>query len=476
MQNIGTHKSKLQRLKYIVADVVSSLLAWFLFFLFRRIEIESTFIQEIQLFSPVYNFEKLLMGIPLYWLFVFWLSGYYNQPFLKSRLEEFGQTLVSTFLGSIGLFFILLLDDPVVNYTDYYLSFSVLFAIYFVVVYIFRYTLTRISTYNIHHRLSGFNTLIIGTGEKGNSIYQDLCNQKYSTGEMVLGFVSTGQVSEEGCKELNVLGDISQLDDIIRQYAIEEVIVALDGDDKSKFFDVVNQLFRYNVDVRLIPRLYDFLVGGVRLNVIYGAPLVSLLEVRMSECAQNVKRLFDIVASLLALLLTSPMLLVVACAIKLTSDGPVFYKQQRVGFRSRLFDIYKFRTMVVDSEGGKPQLSSKEDKRVTKVGKVLRKYRIDEIPQFYNVLRGDMSIVGPRPERPYFEALIEEKAPYYALVHKVRPGITSWGMVKYGYADSVEKMVERLNYDIIYLENMSISVDLKILIYTIRTVLTGQGV
>ena len=475
MLTLRNHKNDVQRIKYVVADILAVLLSWFLFFLFRRVEIESTFIQEIQLFSPIYNFEKLLLGIPVYWLFVFWLSGYYNRPFLKSRLEEFLQTFVSVLFGSIGLFFILLLDDPVVNYTDYYLSFSVLFLIYFFIIYLFRYTLTRISTFNIHHRISGFNTLIIGTGERALQIYEELRDQKVSTGELVRGFISADGCEVKVCGE-DILGTLNDLDEVIRQHSIEEVIVALDGEDKNLFYDILNRLFSYQVEVKMIPRLYDFLIGGVRLNTIYGAPLVNLLDVRMSECAKNMKRLFDIVASALALLLTSPLLVIVSICVKLSSPGSVFYKQERIGYLGEAFNIYKFRTMYSNSEGETPKLSSKDDARVTKIGRILRKYRIDEIPQFFNVLRGDMSIVGPRPERAFFEKQIRERAPYYALVHKVRPGITSWGMVKFGYADSVDKMVERLNYDIIYLENMSISVDLKIMIYTVRTVLTGQGV
>ena len=470
-----TQKKIRQRLKYIILDLFSVLFAWALFFVFRRLEIESTFIHQIQMFSPIYNFEKILLGIPLYWLFVFWLSGYYNQPLRKSRVEELWQTFVSVLLGCLGLFFILLLNDPVVNYTDYYRSFIVLFLIYFVVIYLARYTLTRIVTYNIHHRVWGFNTLIVGCGEKAMNLYQEFQNMKNSTGEIVRDFISIDSEQSHVPAEL-ILGSERDLDTIIDENEIEEVIVATDGDDMKDFYEVVNRLVGKDVELKIIPKLYDFLVGGVRVTSIYGALLVDLFDVRLSESGKNVKRLMDIMVSALAIVLLSPLLLLVSLLVKVTSEGPVIYKQERVGLKGKPFNIYKFRTMEHNSEGTVPQLSSVNDKRITKVGRVLRKYRIDEIPQFFNVMKGDMSLVGPRPERPYYEQQIIEKVPYFKVIHKVRPGITSWGMVMYGYADTVDKMIERLKYDIIYLENISVTVDVKILIYTIRTVLTGKGI
>ncbi|MBO7506320.1 MAG: sugar transferase [Paludibacteraceae bacterium] len=473
-QNKRNHGSKkMQRIKYILFDVVAVLLAWALFFLFRRIEIESNVVREIQLFSPIYNFEKLIIGIPFFWLFIFWVSGYYNKPFLKSRLHEFAQTFLSTLIGCTILFFLLLLNDPVVNYKDYYLSFIVLFLIYFSVVYLFRYMITRKTTERIHNRTIGFNTIIIGTGEKAKQIYGQLQSMKLSSGNFINGFVS--------CEEHMVidgsliLGDISQLNDIIEANQIEEVIIALDNNDRNALLPIFNILYHHDVTVKVAPQLYDYLIGGVRMTSIFGAPLVSALDVRLNEFEKNVKRLFDILFSCFVIILVSPFCMILSLLIKLTSDGPVFYKQERVGLHGKLFHILKFRTMVSDAEASGPQLASSDDQRITKIGRILRRFRIDELPQFINVLKGDMSIVGPRPERPYYEEQIAQKVPYYGIVHKVKPGITSWGMVKYGYATDVDKMVERLKYDIIYLENISLLVDLKILIYTVKTVVSGRG-
>ena len=471
-----SNKKAIQRTKYILIDLFAVLFAWILFFIFRRLEIEYPLMQNAQLFSPLYNFWKVICSIPIFWLSIFWFSGYYNDPFRKSRLSELIQTFLSTLIGSIILFFALLLDDPVVSYTDYYLSLIVLFLIYFFVVYFCRYALTRVTTHNVHNRILGFNTLIIGTGENAKNIYNQLEGLKKSTGNLICGFVSESKRKNIAVNKSLLLGGMPDLSRIIREKEIEEVIVAIDSDNSDDLFGIINQLYSYNVDIRFTPRLYDFLVGGIKLSTIYGTPLVDVLDNNMPDWQQNVKRFIDVAGSILILLITSPLICYLAIRIKLSSSGPVFYKQERIGWHGKSFSIIKFRTMYENSENGKPLLASVDDARITPFGKTLRKYHLDELPQFVNAIKGDMSIVGPRPERQYFIDQILEKAPYYSLIHKVRPGITSWGMVKYGYADNVDKMIDRLNYDIIYLENMSLTIDFKILIYTIITIISGKGI
>ena len=208
---------------------------------------------------------------------------------------------------------------------------------------------------------------------------------------------------------------------------------------------------------------------------ILGTPFVDLSSPSISDFGQNIKRCGDIFISLLALILLSPLYLILSIAVKCSSAGPVIYSQERIGRHRKPFRIYKFRSMYENAESGGPQLTTDNDSRITHVGEVLRKYRLDELPQFWNVLKGDMSLVGPRPEREYYINQIMERAPYYGLIFQVRPGITSWGMVKFGYASTVEEMVERSRFDIIYLNNMSILTDLKILAYTVRTVAIGEG-
>jgi exopolysaccharide biosynthesis polyprenyl glycosylphosphotransferase len=217
------------------------------------------------------------------------------------------------------------------------------------------------------------------------------------------------------------------------------------------------------------------LTGAAIIEDVGDQPLVRITEHKMSDTELCLKRGFDVVASLISLILLFPIYIVLAICVKVSSRGPIFYKQERIGLHGIPFKIIKFRTMCVDAENSIPLLSCDNDPRVTRIGKFMRKYRLDELPQFWNILRGDMSIVGPRPERRYFINQIEEKAPYYCMIYKIRPGLTSWGPIKVGYTDTLDKMIQRLNYDIVYIENMSISLDIKIMFHTIAIIFNGKG-
>jgi exopolysaccharide biosynthesis polyprenyl glycosylphosphotransferase len=225
----------------------------------------------------------------------------------------------------------------------------------------------------------------------------------------------------------------------------------------------------------MIPDMYDILSGFVRISSIFGTPLIEVEALVMPQWQQSVKRVLDIVCSVFALVVLFPLFMLLFILIKTDSKGPAIFKQPRIGRWGKPFTIYKFRTMRVDAEKDGPALSSTDDNRMTKVGRWLRKFRLDEFPQFYNVLVGNMSLVGPRPERQFFIDQIVQVAPHYKLLHRVKPGITSWGQVKYGYAENVEQMVERLKYDILYIENMSLALDFKIAFYTVLTIIKAEG-
>lgn len=220
----------------------------------------------------------------------------------------------------------------------------------------------------------------------------------------------------------------------------------------------------------------DLLTGNIKLRAIFSVPMVRISQIQMTPWEFTLKRIFDIVVSLVAMIILSPVYLAVAIIVKTTSQGPVFYKQERIGKGGKPFYIYKFRSMYTDAEKFGPKLSSGDnDPRITPFGRFMRKVRLDEIPQFAQVFVGDMSMVGPRPERQFFIDQIVVQAPEYKLLHKIKPGMTSWGQVKFGYAETVDEMVVRLKYDLLYLDNMSITTDIKILIYTVLIIFQGRG-
>ena len=235
------------------------------------------------------------------------------------------------------------------------------------------------------------------------------------------------------------------------------------------------KLQRVNVITKVIPGLFDVLTGKVRMSGFLGAPLIIISHTLMPAWQESLKRILDISLSIFAIILLSPVFIFSSILIKLTSKGPIFFKQERIGMHEKPFTIIKFRSMYVDAEKNGPQLSSENDDRITKFGKFMRKTRLDEIPQFINVLKGDMSLVGPRPERQHYINLIIEKAPHYLNLLKVKPGITSWGQVKFGYAENIDQMIKRLNYDIFYIENMSLYLDFKIMIHTILVIVKRDG-
>lgn len=416
-----------QQLTYIIADLISSEAVWLCFLGFRWIVYEGRMAVLDDVLVPAFSFWPPLVVYPFLCLAVYYLSGYYFRPLQKPLWREFLRTFAAAAIISLLSFFVIIIDDPTENYRHYFLSLTVLFGLQFTLSYIPRLTITLLS------RMRGV--------QRTRTVHSMAEAAMLQAGEQ------------------------------------DEVIIDLpEGYTDRDLYSLIARLYPLSCEISMVPRVYDMLTGAARIGHIDRPSLIRITGQHMTDAELCIKRAFDISTSSLGLVLLSPLLGLIAVLVKCSSKGPVFYSQERIGMYGLPFRLYKFRTMIDHAEAdGVPQLTRDDDPRITRVGRWLRKYRLDELPQLWNILKGDMSIVGPRPERRYFIEQIMVQAPYYCLLYKVRPGLTSWGPIRVGYTDTMEKMIERLNCDIVYVENMSLLLDLKILFYTIGVILRGKG-
>ncbi len=461
--------------KYFVADVAISVVTWLLFYGFRWAVNDSLIFTDTNIITPSFNFYLAITFYPLCCVFVAYLTGFYDSAETRSRIVELVSTLVGTLFSSLITFFAILIDDVVVSYRFYYQAFLVLWLTQFVLMYLVRFCITQHYFSRIRKGKIQFNTLIVGTGVTAEQTAQTIENKMRFYGSHVVGFVRVNSKAKKVSGR--IVGNLAKIDAIIKQHNIRTIIVAIEQEDDAAIYDVINRVIKYqDIDLNIIPRQLGIITERVTMGDIDSVPLISLSALAMPAWQRSLKRTFDVVTSLVAIVLLAPFLIVVSIAIKCTSRGAIFYKQERIGKNGKPFVIYKFRSMYEHAETDVPQLTQENDARITPFGKTLRKYRIDELPQLFNILKGDMSIVGPRPERAYFINQITEIAPYYCLLYKIKPGLLSWGPIKVGYTHTVEEMKERLNYDIIYMDNMSIFNDLKIIVYSIEIILKGKGI
>jgi exopolysaccharide biosynthesis polyprenyl glycosylphosphotransferase len=461
-------KQKSWVLLFLFSDWLSAIISWILFFYFRK-----TYLEKVQ-FSIDQNFITGIICIPFAWLLLYFLQGTYIEIKRIFRLKIISLSFVAAVIGSILIFFTILLDDIINGYQNYYLEIALLFGFHFSITTFSRLAIGTLLIHSIRRPGHGFKTIIVGGNEKALEIFNEI-NFHPQKINSFLGYINVNGKDRLLDEKIPYLGHEKELEKVIRELNVEEVIIAIESSEHNRLKDFLVRIDDGHLRIKLLPDTYVILAGSVKMTNIYGALLVEIISEAMPFWQQAVKRMMDIVISIFAMIVLTPIYILSAIAVKLSSPGPIFFLQDRVGVNGKIFKIIKFRTMVVNAESNGPQLSSAEDPRITKIGRFMRKTRLDEFPQFLNVLLGQMSLVGPRPERQFYMDQIVKIEPQYLHLNRVRPGITSWGQVKFGYAENVEQMLQRMKFDLIYMKNRSLALDVKIMFYTLIIIFKAKG-